>query len=105
MPDQLTMQTEALHYDFSKGENPAQPIRVRKRVRVKVKQGKRYKNNSRKQPLTNLKVKNWVTLAAFVFLLIALVGGLFYVAYNHFPENETYQEYQPVSSTATSTLE
>ena len=97
------MQTDALNYDFSQEESRPQPIRVRKRV--KVKSTKRYKNNSRKQPLTNLKARNWVTLAAFVFLLIALVAGLFYVAYNHFPENEVYQEYQPVSTTTTSTLE
>ena len=97
------MQTEALNYDFSQEENRPQPIRVRKRV--KVKSTRKYKNNGRKQPLTNLKVRNWVTLAAFIFLLLALVGGLFYVAYNHFPEHETYQEFKPVSSTATSTLE
>lgn len=97
------MQTEALNFDFSKGESKPQPVRIRKRV--KVKSTKRYKNNSRKQPLTNLKVKNWVTLAALLFLLVALVGGLFYVAYNHFPENEVYQEFKPVSTTSTSTLE
>ena len=96
------MQTEALNYDFSREESTSQPIRVRKRVRVKS--SRKYKNNGRKQPLTNLKVKNWVILAAFLFLLVALVGGLFYVAYNHFPDNEVYQEFKPVSTTTTSTL-
>ena len=96
------MQTDALNYDFSREESKPESIRIRKRVKVKSK--KRYKNNSRKQPLTNLKVKNWVTLAVIVFFLIALVAGLFYVAYNHFPEHEAYPEYQQ-QNTATSTLE
>ena len=69
------MQTDALNYDFSREESRPEPIRIRKRVRVKSK--KRYKNNSRKQPLTNLKAKNWVTFAAMIFLLITLVAGLF----------------------------
>ena len=96
------MQTEALNYDFSREESNPNPIRVRKRV--KVKSSRKYKNNGRKKTLTNLKVKNWVILVGFIFLVIALVGGLFYVAYNHFPENEAYQEFKPVSSNATSTL-
>ena len=97
------MQTEALNYDFSQEESRPETIRIRKRV--KVKSSRKYKNNGRKQPLTNLKAKNWVTLAAFVFLLVALVAGLFYVAYNHFPENEAYSDFQAVSSAPTSTLE
>ena len=97
------MQTDALNFDFSKEESKPQPIRVRRRV--KVRSTKRYKNNSRKQPLTNLKVKNWVTLAVIILLLVALVAGLFYLAYNHFPENEVYQSFKPVSTISTSTLE
>ena len=85
------MQTEELNYYFSKEENRSQPVRVRKRVRVKTKSTKRYKNNGRKQPLTDLKVRNRVMLGAFIFLLVALVAGLLYVAYHHFPEYEVYQ--------------
>ena len=85
------MQTEALNYDFSGEENRPHPVRVRKRVRVKIKSTKKYKNNDRKLSLTDLKRKNRITLVAFIFLLVALVAGLFYVAYHHFPEYEVYQ--------------
>jgi|SRR5688572_14247495 len=97
------MQTDALNYDFSREESRPETVRIRKRVRVKSK--KRYKNNSRKQPLTNLKVKNWLIFAALIFLLIALVAGLFYVAYHYFPEAEVYPEYQPATTNTTSLLE
>jgi hypothetical protein len=99
------MQTDALNYDFSREESRSEPIRVRKRVRVKSR--KKYSNNARKQPLTNLKAKNWVTFAALIFLVVAFAAGLFYLAYNHLPEGEPYPEYQQssTSTTATSTLE
>ena len=97
------MQTDALNFDFSKEESRPEQVRVRKRVRVKS--TRKYKNNGRKQPLTNLKVKNWVTFAAIIFLLVAFVAGLFYLAYNHFPEDEVYQEFKPVSTVAPATLD
>ena len=97
------MQTEALNYDFSREESRPETIRTRKRVKIKSK--RRYKNNSRKQPLTNLKVRNWVYFASTVFLLVALVAGLFYVAYHYFPEAEVYPEYKPVTTSTTSLLE
>ncbi len=94
------MQTDALNLDFSLKESRPEQIRVRKRV--KVKSTKRYKNNSRKQKLTNPKARNLVMLVALIFLLIAVVAGLFYVAYHYFPEAEVYPEYQPAIETTNS---
>lgn len=97
------MQTDALNFDLSHGESRPEPIRVRKRVRVKSK--RKYKNNGRKQPLTNLQLKNWVTFGVIVFLLVAFVGGLFYLAYNHFPEDEAFPAYKPATTVTPATLE
>ena len=91
------MQTNALNFDFSGEENSVEPIRVRKRVRVKSK--RRHKNNGRKQQLTNLQAKNWITFVAIILLVIAFIAGLFYVAYHYFPEAETPPQSQPAQTT------